>query len=321
MGIFWAITLTVLFRRVYQRLLKLWSKRTNLASAATVFLVLLLFIIPASILVAAVISEGQAIVLLVEEGDVDIQEQIRSLADKVPAKLIEWGLPVERIFDTVSSQLQNLAQGSGQRLLRFTQGVLGFGVQLVVALYLLFFFLRDGIEIMEAALKASPLKDQKERKLLRRFDAVVRATMKGSLLIAIIQGLLGGILFTAVGVQGAVILGSLMVIASLLPVGGILIWGPVAAVLFAQGDMTKGIIVVVVGSLMIGLIDNLLRPHLVASGTKMPDYLILISTLGGLSWFGLSGLVIGPIIAAFFITSWEMMSEEYSSEQGGSDMI
>lgn len=321
MGVFWAIALTVLFSPVYQKLLKKWNDRRNLSAAATVAIVLLLFIIPATFLIAAVIVEGQSIVERVEEGDVNIQEQVTAFADKVPAKLREWGLPVDRITESLSGQLTSFTQGSGKKILSFTQGVLGFMIQLAVALYLLFFLLRDGKEIKEAALKAIPLKDEKESKLLSRFDAVVRATMKGSLMIALIQGLLGGILFTAVGVPGAIVLGALMVIASLLPVGGVIIWGPVAAVFFAQGDLAKGIIVAVVGSLMIGLIDNLLRPRLVASGTKMPDYLILLSTLGGLSWFGLSGFVIGPIIAAFFITCWQMMGEEYSNDNAEADTI
>jgi predicted PurR-regulated permease PerM len=129
--------------------------------------------------------------------------------------------------------------------------------------------------------------------------------------------LIGGTLFAILGIPGAVLWGVLMALLSLLPIGGSgIIWAPTAIIMFVQGHVTEGIIIVVVGFLGIGLIDNLLRPILVSHDTKIPDYVVLIATLGGLSWFGLSGFIIGPVIAALFMICWEITGELYGGKEG-----
>ena len=168
-------------------------------------------------------------------------------------------------------------------------------------LYLLFFILRDGNTIMQHVHRAMPLRDDQERQLFNKFAEVSRATVKGTLVIALVQGFLGGFIFALLGIQGAVFWGVVMAILSLLPaVGTGLVWGPTAIFLLATGDWGKGLILVTYGVLVIGLVDNLLRPILVGRDTKMPDYLVLFSTLGGLSLVGITGLVLGPVIAAVF---------------------
>jgi predicted PurR-regulated permease PerM len=124
------------------------------------------------------------------------------------------------------------------------------------------------------------------------------------------------VLFAILGIQAAVLWGVLMGLLSLLPVGGSgLVWAPTAIIMFAQGNITEGIVIVIVGFLGIGLVDNLLRPILVGMETKMPDYLVLLATLGGLVWFGLSGFVLGPVIAAFFITIWKITGEQFGGKE------
>ncbi len=126
---------------------------------------------------------------------------------------------------------------------------------------------------------------------------MARATLKGTLVVAIIQGTIGGITFAALGIPGAIVWGVIMILLSLLPVGGsMFVWVPTAIVLFASGQVMEGVILVIVGALFIGLIDNLLRPRLVGRETKMPDYLVLLATLGGLAQFGLTGFIIGPVM-------------------------
>jgi predicted PurR-regulated permease PerM len=118
-----------------------------------------------------------------------------------------------------------------------------------------------------------------------------------------------------VGIDGALFWGILMTFFAFLPVGGsALVWGPAAIILLIQGQIWKGVVVILVGSLLIGLIDNLLRPILVGRDTRMPDYLVLLATLGGIAWFGLSGFVLGPVIAALFLTCWEMAGHEYGGQ-------
>ncbi|MEL7162150.1 MAG: AI-2E family transporter [Bacteroidota bacterium] len=134
-------------------------------------------------------------------------------------------------------------------------------------------------------------------------------------MVAIVQGSIGGVLFALVGIPAALLWGVAMTLLALLPVGGsAIVWLPAAVILFAQGFVGRAIAIVIVGTLIIGLVDNLLRPLLVGRDTEMPDYLVLISTLGGITYFGLSGFVIGPTIAALFITVWEMMGKDYGGK-------
>jgi predicted PurR-regulated permease PerM len=182
-----------------------------------------------------------------------------------------------------------------------------------IMLYLLYFFMRDGTRILEGLVRALPLGDERERHLLNRFAEVSRATIKGTLVVGLVQGFIGGVLFAMLGIGAPVLWGVVMALLSIIPaVGPAVVWLPAAVILIVQGSILQGIVLIVAGSLVVGLVDNLLRPILVGRDTKMPDYLILLSTLGGLTAFGIAGIVIGPIIAAFFLSVWEMAEEEYA---------
>ena len=144
---------------------------------------------------------------------------------------------------------------------------------------------------------------------MKQFVVVTRATIKGSLVVAIVQGLIGGIIFWALGIPGALLWGVLMGCFSLIPaVGTGLIWAPVALYLLATGAVVKGVILIACGLFVIGLVDNLLRPILVGRDTRIPDYVVLITTLGGIDMFGFNGIVIGPVIAALFIATWNIVT-------------
>ncbi len=154
-----------------------------------------------------------------------------------------------------------------------------------------------------------PFRKAHKQSLESKFATVIRATVKGNLVVAAAQGALGGIIFAILDIQGAVLWGVLMAFLSLLPaVGASLIWGPVSIYFIATGNVTQGLILAAYGVLVIGLVDNFLRPILVGKDTKLPDYIVLISTLGGMSIFGLTGFVIGPTIAALFLACWDIFS-------------
>jgi predicted PurR-regulated permease PerM len=156
-----------------------------------------------------------------------------------------------------------------------------------------------------------PLGDQRERRLFDKFAEVSRATLKGTVVVSIIQGTLGGMALALVGIDGAVFWGVVMTIVSILPAIGLsIVWLPAALWLFTTGAVAKALMLIVMGTL-IGFVDNLLRPILVGRDTKMPDYLILLSTLGGITAFGLSGFVIGPIIAALCTAGWDMFADDF----------
>jgi predicted PurR-regulated permease PerM len=187
-------------------------------------------------------------------------------------------------------------------------------------LYLLFFFLRDGGELSRRIRDAVPLREEQQRALLTKFTVVTRAMFKGNLLVAAVQGALGGLIFWFLGIHAAVLWAVVMAFLSLLPaVGAAAVWLPVALYFLATGDVWRGLVLILYGAFVIGLVDNLLRPYLVGKDTQMPDYIVLISTLGGIAVFGLDGLIIGPVIAAMFIAIWDIFSASSRSPQNDRD--
>jgi predicted PurR-regulated permease PerM len=178
-------------------------------------------------------------------------------------------------------------------------------------LYLTFFLLRDGSGLAHQIEDAVPLRPDLRRALLDKFTTVIRATVKGSLIVALIQGLIGGIVLWALGVHGAALWGAAMAFMSLLPaIGTGLVWAPIAIYLLASGAIWQGSVLIFCGMFVIGMVDNVLRPILVGRDVKMPDYVVLISTLGGLDIFGINGFVIGPVIAALFMAIWTIVRTE-----------
>ena len=316
LAVFWAIVLAILFHPLHVRFRKKFRHKPNLAAALTLAVIFFLALAPVVLVGFMVVNEavyyyGQ---LTEEGGGIDLQQALESVRDFLPLEneyVQRLGLTEAKLQENLSAIVSSGTQVIGSRALGLTQNLLGFVVQFIIMLYVLYFFIRDGRKLTRHLIWVLPLGDRIEKQLLERFSSVARATVKGSLLVALIQGTLGGLLFWAVGIPGAALWGVVMIVASLLPVGNGLIWAPAGIILLFTGAVAKGIIVLVVGAAFIGLIDNLLRPRLVGQDIKMPDYLVLLSTLGGLVWFGISGFVIGPMIAAFFVTCWELMGRQY----------
>ena len=166
---------------------------------------------------------------------------------------------------------------------------------------------RDGDALARAARHALPLDANSKRVLFAQFTTVIRATVKGNLLVAAVQGALGGLAFWVLGVSGALLWAVLMAFLSLLPaIGAALVWLPVAIYFLVTGALWQGLALAAWGVLVIGLIDNLLRPILVGKDTRMPDYVVMITTLGGMAVFGINGFVLGPLVAAMFIAVWHL---------------
>ncbi len=314
LGLFWAVVLSILFNDWHKQIKRKLKGKKNLAAGLTLVSIILLVIIPVALLSTAVINETIGLVENVQSEEYNLEGKIAEIQSMLSPYLKRLGLPTNNIQAAFNKIAPEFSRTVGEKLIGFTQNIFGSMIQIAIMLYILFFFLRDGKQIIKLIVKNFPMLDATEYRLINRFQSVAKATVKGSLLIAILQGVLGGILFLIVGVEGAILWGTLMILASLLPVGGAIIWGPIGIIYLIQGSYGKGIAVLLVGGLLIGLLDNVLRPRLVGNDTKLPDYLILISTLGGITWFGLSGFVLGPVIAALFITCWQMMGETYGDK-------
>jgi predicted PurR-regulated permease PerM len=183
-------------------------------------------------------------------------------------------------------------------------------------LYLLFFLLRDGKELLRSIRDAIPLRADQKRALFEKFTIVIRATVKGNIVVAIAQGALGGLIFWILGIHAPLLWAVLMAFLSLVPaVGAGLVWLPVAIYFLITGATWQGMVLIAYGVLVISVVDNILRPILVGKDTKLPDYVVLISTLGGISVFGINGFVLGPVIAAMFMAIWHIFALKAGDEK------
>jgi len=315
MPVFWAVVLALVFQPIYNALLARLPNRKGFVATLTTLLITLVVLLPLALVLVAVINQTIGLVDKVNSGEIDTTAPIAWVEERLPlvrqqAEAI--GVDFTEIRSNVSDGAAQAGQWVANRALAITQNFLGIAVSFFLMLYFLWFFLYDGRKIVDYIIRALPLGDADERKLLERFALVSRATLKGTAIVALIQGSMGGILFWAIGIEGALFWGVMMTLLSLLPVGGsALVWAPAAIIFAVQGAYGKAIIIVAFGGLAIGLVDNLLRPLLVGRDTKMPDYLVLIATLGGIASFGLAGFVIGPVVAALFLTIWEMVMRAF----------
>jgi predicted PurR-regulated permease PerM len=315
--IFWAATIGILFLPVQHYLESKFAGRKSLAAVTAVILIFFTVLVPALMVASAVIQEAAQLFGQVQRGEIDPGTILRWLQRLTP-KVADWanriGIDVETLPEKLSAAAVTGSQFVASLALTAGQNVANFMVKFFLMLYLLFFVMRDGDAILEQIIHALPIGDERERALFAKFAEMARAVVKGTLVVGLVQGFLGGLMFWALGIEGAVFWGVLMVLLSILPViGASLVWGPAAIFLLASGAYVKAAILVVVGSVIIGLADNVLRPLLVGRDTRMPDYLILLSTLGGLTLFGISGFVIGPIIASLFLAVWVMFRDEYAA--------
>ena len=321
MPVFWAVVLAVLFRPVFRHWLRLARGRPSVAAFLTTLTVILVILLPFGLLAAEVTRQALGLYGRVASGEVDLHAPIDFIERSIPILsdfLAEYGIEAEGLRASVENAALTVSQYIATQALTLGQGAFMFTLLFGLMLYFLFFFVRDWERILDAIVRALPLGDERERRLFAKFAEVARATMKGTLVVAAVQGILGGVLFAVLGIEAAVLWGVVMAVFSLVPaIGPTLIWGPAAILLLATGSVGKGIVLIVVGTLVIGLVDNLLRPILVGHETKMPDYLVLLSTLGGLAVFGIAGVVIGPLVAAFFLVVWEMMAEDYAPPPPG----
>jgi predicted PurR-regulated permease PerM len=316
MPVFWAAVFAILFRPVHLRLAELLRGRTVIAALLTTLLVVFAVLIPVGLIIASVAQQALALYQQIASGAIDLSAPVVWVEQYLPrlmGVLAEYGIGTAQVYGAVQSTAIAVTQWFAGQALTIGQNIVMVTLMFVLMLYFLFFFFRDGDRLVQAAIRALPMGDERERQLFRKFAEASRATVKGTLVIAVIQGTIGGILFAVVDIQAALFWGVVMGILSLLPaVGPALVWGPAAIIQFVTGGIWQGILLVVAGTIVIGLVDNVLRPILVGREIRMPDYLILLTTLGGISAFGLAGFVLGPIIAALTLVLWEMFSDEYA---------
>jgi len=314
-AILWSVIAVVLFAPMSKRLLARMPGRRNSAALITLLIIVALIIVPAMLLTAAMVQEANSVYAKLKSGEIDLARGFLQVQGVLPNWASEWltrmGLTdFNAVRDMVTAWLSRSVQTFAGQAVVVGQSAFGLIISLGVMLYLTFFVIRDGHALSTRVASAIPLQTSYKQALAEQFVMVIRATVKGTIVVAIVQGLIGGATFWFLGIQGALLWGVVMGIFSLLPaIGTAIVWVPVALYLLVSGQIWEGVVLVACGVFLIGLVDNILRPILVGRDARMPDFLVLITTLGGIEAFGIHGFVIGPVIAALFLSAWNLMTE------------
>ena len=324
-AVMWGVALAILFTPLYKWLLRKMPRRRNGAALATLAICLVIVILPLAMVGVSLVQEVALVTQNIRSGQINFAKYFQQILDATPHWLLSL-LDRFSLGDMASWQKrisEGAAQGSqvvASQALTIGQNTFDFVVSFFVMLYLLYFLMRDGAALSTVVREALPLAKPHTHYLLNKFTTVIRATIKGNVAVAVAQGTIGGLAFWFLGVQGALLWAVLMAFLSLLPaVGAALIWGPVALYFLATGQWWQGGTLIFVGVFVIGLVDNILRPLLVGKDTQMPDYIVLMSTIGGMAIFGLNGFVIGPVIAALFMAAWDLFAISNEKDGGGPD--
>ncbi len=309
-AVFWALTLAIVFAPLHNAVLARLGGRRNLAAVVMILGLLVGVILPMLLIVAAVVQEASALVGAITSGEVDLHGIAVQALNALPL----WARDLMQGFgpkdfpalqDNLTSSLSTWLGANVPLVFSIGQSTVGLVVGLGVMLYLVFFLFRDGKELTATFTAAIPMPHEVRSNLLATFTTVVRATVQGDILVALLQGTLGGLGFWVLGIHAALLWTVLMSVLSLLPVfGAALVWAPVAVYFMATGHVVAGLGLLAYGTLVISLVDNLVRPYLVGKATRIPDFVVLLSTIGGIASFGVQGFITGPVVAAMFIAVW-----------------
>ena len=314
MAILLAGIFSAMAQPAFRKIVRLLGGRLNVSSLLTLMLFSLVVLLPLTgllgIITAQAVKVGQSVTPWVQEQiaepgafteflqKIPLYEEMRPYHDQIIRKAGEFTSRISAFL------VNSLSAGA--------VGTVNFIFMFFIFLYSSYFFLIDGKVLIDRILYYLPLEEQEEKRLLDRFTSVTRATLKGTAVIGILQGGLAGLAFAVVGIEAAVFWGTIMTVLSIIPaVGSALVWMPAAIILAIGGSYFKAVGLALFCGFVVGGLDNVLRPRLVGKDTRMHDLMIFFGTLGGIAMFGVIGFVVGPIIAALFVTIWDLYGEAF----------
>ncbi len=315
----WAAVLTMSFEPIHRWLLER-TKRPNLSAGLSCLIVIAAIGVPAGLITWAIIHEISPAVRSVQTGLVEFMSPDSSLTGPVVAWLGEH-VDVDELRAQITEQLGAL----GTTLASHTLGIVGSlvltAVQALFVVFVMYYLFRDGKQVRAALSSAIPLRHRQTYMIFVRTREVVSASVYGVLIIAMIQGALGGLAFWALGLPSAVLWGVAMMFFSLIPVtGAFVVWVPAAIYLGIKGLWLKAILLSLWGTLVIGLVDNFLRPQLVGERAKLHELFIFFAVLGGLQVFGLLGIVLGPVVLAIALALFDAFSHPESTSASSTSL-
>ena len=313
--IFWAAVLASVFYPLYLRLNKM-LEMPRLSSALMMMFVLLIIVIPVIAVGGLIIKEAVGIYGQLQNNSNEIVVQAQKTFNNIQHMplLREMHIDESVWIEKFSEAAKAITSFIFDSLKIITQNSIVFILMFVLMMYTLFFFFKDGARFLEKAMHLIPLGNKHEKILYNKFSAASRAALMGSLIVGGVQGTLGGLMFAALGIEGAAIWGIIMVCLSVVPIGPSVVWFPTGIILLINGQIWQGVILLLFGLLVISTIDNLLRPIVVGRKINLHPLLILFSTLGGILAFGFTGFLIGPILTALVVSMWEIYDEHYKED-------
>jgi len=304
----WAAVLVVVFYPVHRRLVAR-TNRPSMSAMISCLLVIFVILIPLSLVTLALVREFSG----AAQG---LQNQLSAFLDPnsaVAGRILGWlgnYIDIEQLRNPQSIQehVQRVAGAVAQRTLGLVGGALGVVVQIFFIIFTMYYLFRDGAKIVDALPDMLPLERAQSEEIFARTKDVISASVNGVLVIAAIQGALGAVAFFALKVPSALVWGVVMTFLSLIPMAGaFVVWIPAAIFLAVTGHWVKAALLVAWGALVIGTVDNFLRPKLVGDRTKLHELFIFFSVLGGLHVFGVLGLVLGPVVLAITLALLDVM--------------
>jgi len=318
--ILWSALAAIMFQPLYKWSLRKTRGRRNWAATLSLVIIFFAVLMPALWVTSLVAQEALQLVNRLRRDPIDLGAMYETVFNALP-KVVQDAINDSGWTDIteVQNRIQDiLGESAGMiatQAVSIGSGALGFFLSFALGLYVTFFLLRDGSRIGETLLHSAPIERDIADRLAERFLGIVRAVIRGSGVVGLVQGTLGTITMWIAGVPSAILLGVLMAILALIPaVGTALVWAPVGIWLLISGDIWQGAFVLGSGFIIISSADNVLRPILVGRDTGIPDWIILITTLGGLSLAGFSGIVLGPLVAGLFLASWSILQEQRAED-------
>ena len=315
MAIFLAGLFSAMARPVYRRLKIRFKGHRHLASVTTLLLMVFVVLIPLMLLVGIIVAQaidvGQSITPWIKQ-TIEQPDRLSAYLQYLPfyEELVPYR---EIILEKMGKVVGTISKWVVGGLSQATLGTANFLFMSFVFLYTMYFFQMDGNKLITKILYYLPLNSEDENRMLAKFTSVTRATLKGTLLIGILQGGLAGSAFAVAGIDNAVFWGTVMAVLSVIPsVGSALVWIPASIILIMQGSVGAGVGLIAFCGVVVGSLDNVLRPILVGKDTKMHELMIFFGTLGGIMMFGIAGIFIGPLIASLFVTIWELYGEAFN---------
>ena len=296
-GLTLAAVLATLFTPVYHRLLER-LRRPWLAATLSTMMAVLLILLPLTGVTFIVGSEAVAgIQWLSERQDTTttpVGDEVRGTLARTAAR---FGVDPARVINAVEGQARRAIEIVASRTLSFLSGIPGVLLQFGVAIFALFFLLRDGEQFMGAVRRMMPLSPVLTEALIARARDITHATVFGNVLVAIVQGIIGGFAFRILGLPAAALWGAIMAVMAMIPmVGPPIVWIPSSIYLAVTGNLGRGIILALIGVLIIGTVDNLIRAIFVGGRARVHSLVVFLSVLGGVLVFGAAGIVVGPVL-------------------------